>query len=155
VISFDLQEEESIAHHSLPSNLSDHTARQSRQCMQVIGRWLASSPLDNRLVRRQVGLRCLGHRGRLVTEGMLHHVGLRTQLSWDFDCTAICKNRRLCAKNREIDVFAIVYFSELCPSYNLTTTHLTYNPFLYIRSTAFCNSFNLLFIPPRLLIKKF
>jgi len=40
---------------------SVHTARQSRQCMQVIGRWLLQSlfELSDGLVRHQIGLRCL------------------------------------------------------------------------------------------------
>jgi hypothetical protein len=68
--------------------------------------------------------------------------------------TAVCKNQRLCAKIRKTILFAIVYFLKVCPSYNLTTTCLTYNPFLYIRSVMFCESFDLLFIPPRLLIEE-
>jgi hypothetical protein len=68
--------------------------------------------------------------------------------------TAVCKNQRLCAKIRKTTLFAIAYFLKVCPSYNLTTTCLTYNPFLYIRSVMFCESFDLLFIPPRLLIEE-
>ena len=37
--------------------------------------------------------------------------------------TAVCINQRLYAKEPKITHFAIVYFLELCPSYNLITTH--------------------------------
>ena len=45
-------------------------------------------------------------------------------------------------------------FLELAPSYNLTTTHLTYNPFLYIKSAILDDSFDLLFILPGLIMRK-
>jgi hypothetical protein len=45
-------------------------------------------------------------------------------------------------------------FLELGLSYNLTTTYLIYNPFLYIKGVILDDSFDLLFILLGLIIKK-
>jgi hypothetical protein len=71
-----------------------------------------------------------------------------------FGDTAVCKNRRYSLRIRKITLFAIASFLELGTSYSLTTTHLTYNPFLHIKSAVLDDSFDLLFIPPGLLLKK-
>jgi hypothetical protein len=68
--------------------------------------------------------------------------------------TAVCKNRRYSLRIRKITLFAIASFLELGISYSLTTTYLTYNPFLYIKSAVLNDYFNLLFIPLGLLLKK-
>ena len=69
--------------------------------------------------------------------------------------TAVYKNRRLYAKNREINLFAIVYFflKKLSP-YSLTIIYLTYNLFLYIKSIKLNDFLNLFFILFKLIIKK-
>ncbi len=68
--------------------------------------------------------------------------------------TAICKNQQLCAKEHENQSFSDRILFSILPSYNLTTTPLTYNTFLYIKSAVFYCSFELLVILPSLLSRK-
>jgi hypothetical protein len=68
--------------------------------------------------------------------------------------TAVCKNRRLRVKDHESRSFYNHILLELCPSYYLTITHLTYNPFLYIKSIILYNLFNIIFISFKLLLNK-